>query len=79
MIHLPQNIQKRMLGKEWLAKIDNETATPYLLVGSTPFIAQISEGRALNPYRTGNPPEISRRGVRTGMFADDYGHEINLV
>lgn len=36
-----QDVQKYMLGKEWLAKVDNETSTPYLLVGSVPLIVQI--------------------------------------
>jgi len=35
-----QEVQKHMLGKEWLAKVDNETSTPYLLVGSVPFIVR---------------------------------------
>ena len=39
---LVQNVQKRMLGKEWLAKVDNETSTPYLLVGSVSFVSRTS-------------------------------------
>lgn len=30
-----------MLGKEWLAKVDNETSTPYLLVSSFISPAQV--------------------------------------
>jgi len=37
-----QDVQKYMLGKEWLAKVDNETSTPYLLVGSVAFIVKSS-------------------------------------
>jgi len=37
-----QDTQKHMLGKEWLTKVDNETSTPYLLVGSVTFIIQTS-------------------------------------
>jgi hypothetical protein len=36
-----QDVQKRMLGKEWLAKFDAETATPYLLVCSVPFTTSV--------------------------------------
>ena len=36
-----QDVQKYMLGKEWLAKVDSETSTPYLLVGSVAFIVKI--------------------------------------
>lgn len=34
LIYLSQDVQKSMLGKEWLAKVDIETSTPYLLVCS---------------------------------------------
>lgn len=37
-----QDVQKHMLGKEWLAKVDNETSTPYLLVSSVVFIVKSS-------------------------------------
>jgi len=35
-----QDVQKYMLDKEWLTKVDNETSTPYLLVSSVAFIAK---------------------------------------
>ena len=38
--HPSQDVQKHMLGKEWLAKVDNETSTPYLLVCSVPLAVQ---------------------------------------
>ena len=41
LIRTSQDLQRHMLGQEWLAKVDNETSTPYLLVGSAPFIARI--------------------------------------
>lgn len=39
-----QDIQKRMLGREWLTKVDNETSTPYLLVSQTSSIARTLTG-----------------------------------
>ena len=39
--HPLQDVQKYMLGKEWLTKVDNETSTPYLLVGSVAFLVKI--------------------------------------
>jgi len=40
LIRTSQDLQRHMLGHEWLAKVDNETSTPYLLVGSASFIVR---------------------------------------
>lgn len=77
MDYFTEEHSKALLAREWLVKVDNDKATPYLLVrpalNSCPF-----SPRATPLDRERDVTEICAHGGRIGLLPCYHGHEACL-